>query len=1294
MTELTTTPTDTEQDFLSRPLLTTLSLDWEKAIYIAFIVVAIITRFWDLGSRVMSHDESLHTQFSYQFYNGDGFNHTPLMHGPFLFHITAVSYWLFGDSDLSARIPVAIFGVLLVFMPYLLRRWLGPIGALFTSFIFLISPYITYYSRYIRHDIYVIVWSIIVLVAIWSYIRQREEKFLWWFAAGTALMFSTKEVAFIYVAIFGSFLVLRLLVRVGSAEWFRQAVPKLRSTLFLVLAGLLLISGGFLGQWSSRQSDETAATGEVTEGFAADPNQELPVETEETATGTDRLSRWVLVGGIGVLSLGLFLTARAMRPNIDDHPEFDLIILLTTFVLPMASPFLTTFAGWNPRDYTISKCILEGQESMTSLQLLLGRMGNSVCWSSFLSSGVVRSGGFLILTLIVATLVGLWWNRKKWLVAAAIFHAVFAVLYTSVFTNPGGWTSGMIDSLGYWLEQQDVQRGSQPETYYFFVVPFYEFLSVIFSLAAAHLWLRRKKLNKIVSYWAGLIVSAFLVFSLSNWLINRGALPADAEPSSTLGAILALLVLGAGVLFWFFARYRQLLREYELRDLRGLVDVQSLIGFVPFLIWWLLLTVVIYSYAGEKMPWLSTHFVIPMALLAGWYFNERLAGLNLQKLFSRTALQLSGLTIVLVVAATLALGPLLLGTFQLGNQQADNLNTVGRFLGSFVLAGGLFYLWRQRYLSEDKELRRPIITLGFFGLLSLLTIRFSYMASFPNADSSSEFMVYAHGAPATKNVVMQQVEELSMRMYGDKSIKVAFSSDASWPFTWYLRDYPNRLFYADNPSHSLTDSPVIIAGSLDWADTEPYLGNDYEHNTYTYLWWPMEEYRKFLGDIWGKRKFSWNAIFGDPTMADQRGLGNPGVRQALWDIFFYRDYNRYGEVFGGTYTAGQWPLRHEMRLYVRKDALAGLWDFGIGAVSAEGLQDPYAENVLQLSPVMVINESGIGGAGEGELFAPRNVDIGPDGRVYVADSGNHRIQVYDADGSFLDQWGGSGTEPGRFNEPWGLLVTDDHVYVADTWNHRIQKFTLDGVLVGVFGVSGSPTEESAESLGLFFGPRDIIRLDDGNLLVTDTGNHRIQIMDEDGNFIRQVGGFGNLLGQLNEPVGLGISPDGSFFLADTWNSRIQRFSPDLFAINEWAVDAWDGTSTNNKPYLATDSAGRLFVTDPEGYRVLMFSGLGDYLGRFGGFGTDINSLGLPNGIAIDGEDNLYIADAGNHRILKFAPVFGVPQGPADDVEEPIDERNVEVDEVEEGAGEGQPTEVGGEQESEPVPPETEDDLSP
>ena len=106
------TPAEPQADFLSRPITSAFNLDWEKAIYLLFILLALVTRLWAVGDRVVSHDESLHTQYSYQYYNGDGYTHTPLMHGPSLFHATALSFWLFGDSDTGARIPVAVIGTL------------------------------------------------------------------------------------------------------------------------------------------------------------------------------------------------------------------------------------------------------------------------------------------------------------------------------------------------------------------------------------------------------------------------------------------------------------------------------------------------------------------------------------------------------------------------------------------------------------------------------------------------------------------------------------------------------------------------------------------------------------------------------------------------------------------------------------------------------------------------------------------------------------------------------------------------------------------------------------------------------------------------------------------------------------------------------------------------------------------------------------------------------------------------------------------------------------------------------
>ncbi len=521
MTELTTTPekkSSTINDILAKPLIASLNLDWEKAIYLAFIILAIITRFAMLGSRVMSHDESLHTQFSYQYFIGDGYNHTPLMHGPFLFHITALSYWLFGDSDLTARIPVALFGVILVVMPYFLRKPLGKVGALFTSFLFLISPYVTYYSRYIRHDVYVIFFAMITFFAIWYYLGETKEKYLWWFAAGTSFMFAIKEVAFIYVAIFGGFLVIRLLAKLWLAPWMKEGLGKLKTPILVVIAAVLLIGAGLVGQKWIERSAMPDDTGLVDEGGVVEETAVSP----ETTTPSDTLFRWAQVIGIGVLSLGLLLAANALRPQIDEFAEFDLIMLFTTLILPMTTPLIVRILGWNPTDYAMPQCAISGQETMSNLQIALARMFNVECWSTILHADFFFTILVFAVIFAIALLVGLWWNSRKWAIAAAIFYTIFAILYTSVFTNiVNGLASGMFGSLGYWLEQQEVQRGSQPTFYYLIVMPIYEYLPVIFSLAAVWLWSKKQRLHQILAYWVTVFLVAFAAYSLTKWLYAR-----------------------------------------------------------------------------------------------------------------------------------------------------------------------------------------------------------------------------------------------------------------------------------------------------------------------------------------------------------------------------------------------------------------------------------------------------------------------------------------------------------------------------------------------------------------------------------------------------------------------------------------------------------------------------------------------------------------------------------------------------------------------------------------------------
>ncbi len=88
-----------KRTIFDRPLMDLLKPSWEKAFYLVILMIAVATRFWDLGARALSHDESLHALYSFYLYNGTGYQHNPMMHGPFLFHANALIYFLFGVTD-------------------------------------------------------------------------------------------------------------------------------------------------------------------------------------------------------------------------------------------------------------------------------------------------------------------------------------------------------------------------------------------------------------------------------------------------------------------------------------------------------------------------------------------------------------------------------------------------------------------------------------------------------------------------------------------------------------------------------------------------------------------------------------------------------------------------------------------------------------------------------------------------------------------------------------------------------------------------------------------------------------------------------------------------------------------------------------------------------------------------------------------------------------------------------------------------------------------------------------------
>jgi DNA-binding beta-propeller fold protein YncE len=215
------------------------------------------------------------------------------------------------------------------------------------------------------------------------------------------------------------------------------------------------------------------------------------------------------------------------------------------------------------------------------------------------------------------------------------------------------------------------------------------------------------------------------------------------------------------------------------------------------------------------------------------------------------------------------------------------------------------------------------------------------------------------------------------------------------------------------------------------------------------------------------------------------------------------------------------------------------------------------------------------------------------------------------------------------------VAPDGSVYVTDTWNYRVQKFTSTGTFLKMWSTFSSAGEQET-----FYGPRGIAVDRAGRVYVVDTGNKRVIVFDQDGTYLTQFGEAGLDPGMFDEPVGITIGPDGALYITDTWNQRIQSFMPSqdgmtFTPLKQWDVVGWTGQSLDNKPFIAVDQKGHVFITDPDAARVIEYTTDGQLIQTWGDYGNDSMTFGIASGIAADAEGNIWVTDAGNNRILKF-----------------------------------------------------------
>ena len=188
------------------------------------IVLAIVSRLADLGARTMSHDEINHVVPAYDYFQGRTYNYDPVTHGPFQFHMMALSYFLFGDSDFTSRLPHALFGIFsIAFTLIFFRRYLGRAGAIAAGIFLLASPYMLFYGRYARNEIFIVVWGLLTIYTILRYLEEGDFSILYLFTAVNALHFTDKATSYIFAALELFFLGAYLFYRVTRTRWVDES---------------------------------------------------------------------------------------------------------------------------------------------------------------------------------------------------------------------------------------------------------------------------------------------------------------------------------------------------------------------------------------------------------------------------------------------------------------------------------------------------------------------------------------------------------------------------------------------------------------------------------------------------------------------------------------------------------------------------------------------------------------------------------------------------------------------------------------------------------------------------------------------------------------------------------------------------------------------------------------------------------------------------------------------------------------------------------------------------------------
>ena len=276
---------------------------------------------------------------------------------------------------------------------------------------------------------------------------------------------------------------------------------------------------------------------------------------------------------------------------------------------------------------------------------------------------------------------------------------------------------------------------------------------------------------------------------------------------------------------------------------------------------------------------------------------------------------------------------------------------------------------------------------------------------------------------------------------------------------------------------------------------------------------------------------------------------------------------------------------------------------------------------FQVKPVLCIGKEG---SGEGLLSNPLGVAVTAKDEVVVADNQNHRVQVFDSNGTFLRSFGHKGENAGEFENPTGIAINKDrNILVSEYINHRVQILSWEGRHLGSFGGKGNLDNQLLNPYGLSLDST-------GNVIVADTGNQLIKIFTPDGKFVMKIGG----------PDSLGFPSHcvqcGEYFIvSDSYEHCIKVFNGEGHFQYKFGKQGGGDGEFGYPYFLSVTQSKHLLVCDTNNHRIQVFELDGRFVGKFGTNGSKLGEFNQPFSVAVLSNDQMVVSELINNRIQIF-----------------------------------------------------------